>query len=310
MNNSLVYIIVLNYNNWQDTLMCLKSLKKLDYQYHKIILVDNASTDNSCEKINNWQTQNNLLNLVFLLSDKNGGYSAGNNIGLRYVLSQSDVSFVWLLNNDVEVESSSLSYLVNDYNKKSNESNKIGILGSKIMDFHQRKIIQAAGGGTLNTWIAYSWLIGAHQEDKGQFDVEKIKLDFILGVSMFCPIAFIKDVGLLNEDYFLYLEEPDWAERAKKKNWQLAYCYQSKVYHKGGATTGGEHYGTETSSSDFSDFHFHKSRILFTKKFYPYKLPVFYATFVVVIFNRLIRKQYHRIPNILALLFNPKRGYK
>ncbi len=322
MNIKKVYIIIVNYNGWKDTAECLKSLESLDYPCFQIIIVDNASTDDSIDNLKGWGDKSNVFDIVTLDTNQvrntrqenntmlliqagtNLGFAGGNNLGIRFALACEDAEFVWLLNNDTIVERSSLTNLVSyalQYPKK------IGITGSKIMEYYDRTIMQAAGGGTFIAPLGHSSLIGLGQTDIGQYN-KSVNLKYVHGASMLVSIDFIKDIGLMNEDYFLYFEELDWSERGKRKGWGLGYAFQSIIFHKGGASTtnGTSGFYTKNSSTRFSDFYFHRSKILFTIKFYRLYLPTVYLSFLVTIINRLRRKQFDRVPLLIKLLLNPK----
>lgn len=167
--------------------------------------------------------ETNLNNpLIFIQASENRGFSAGNNIGIKYVLAQNDADFIWLLNTDTVVETNALSALVQKADKYKKENRKVGIIGSKLMYYYHPELIQAVGG-RYNKWLATTKHIGAFQKDLGQYDNELTsnKINYPIGASMFVDINFIQDVGLMCEDYFLYFEELDWVKRAKSKHWNI-----------------------------------------------------------------------------------------
>ncbi len=296
-----VYIVVLNYNNYEDTIACLKSLEAIPYKNKQVVLVDNASSDDSYEKLAQWLAAQEHTQVTLLQAKYNGGYSAGNNIGIRYALSRGDADFIWVLNNDVIVAIDSLEHLMAFYADEKNK--KVGILGAKILFVDAPELIQSAGGGKMNTWLAYPTSVGAGKIDDGSYDQKDIKIDYVSGASMFCPVKFIQEVGLLNEDYFLYFEEMDWTLRGAKLGWEIGYCYQAKVYHKGGASTGGSY--RKKTISKLSDFYFQRSRVLFTYNHFPLRLPIIYLSFVLVMLNRIRKGQMNRCAMLVRILINP-----
>ncbi len=339
--NPKVYIILVNYNGWKDTVECLESLLKLSFQNFQIVIIDNSPGTSSVDKICQWAStglsiETNYIDLVMpsvekpiedfvqideseILKDhhsskillvkarNNKGFSHANNIGLKYALSQKGMSYAWLLNNDTVVARESLRHLVDTMDQGEKD---IGILGAKVMEYDNAAMIQSAGGGKILKPFMYSRLIGAGQEDNGQFDVKDIKLDFVAGTSMFVRKTFLEEIGLLSEDYFLYFEEPDLSERAQSKNWRLGYCYSAKIHHKGGATTGGKGYSAKAKTSTaFSDYYFQRAKVLFAQKYYWYWLPTLYLSFAFVIFNRIRRGQFERISRLLRILLYPHRTY-
>lgn len=348
INSSLpkVYIVLLNYKGWEDTIECVESLFKLKYSNFKIIVVDNSPTNHSIEELEKWargetpvyaekkefehlvfpnsvkpinylkinegnfslQKPNNS-NLILIKAKTNKGFSAGNNVGINYALSRMDANYIWFLNNDTVVESNSLTRLLNKYRKE--KSNNIGILGSKIKYYFRSNTLQCAGGGVYNKWLAKSRLIANQLVDNNKSkELNVNNLDFIMGASMFVDREFIERVGLLSEDYFLYFEEIDWAERAKKYNYKLGYCSDAIVYHKEGKSTKSSE--TEKNGiSKMSDFYFSRNKIIITKKFYnSICLLTVYLSFILIALNRIRRGQFNRVPMLFKILLRPNSSYE
>ena len=279
----MVYIIVLNFNNPDITIECLESIKCLSFKDYSVILVDNASTDNSVEIFREYLQWNK--NIIFLETKENRGYAAGNNFALRYALTQKNMQYCWILNNDTIVDANSLSKLYEFMEIHMD----VGICGSKLMYDWDRTKIQGYGG-YFNPVLAVS----RHCTDIRMID----RIDYVIGASVFVRREFLQDIGLMCEDYFLYCEEIDWAERAKGK-YKIACVPESIVYHKEGASTGGQ---SEENRTVFSDYYQLRSRLLFTKKFYKKYLPIVYFTMLCAIFNRIKRGQYDRIWMIIKLM--------
>lgn len=325
----LVIIVILNYNGWSDTIECLESILKSDYNNFKIVLVDNDSTDGSILKIKEWAKGNLVVgnsfhpsfeNLIFPFHPKpiniqpntvkfselghksiiliqayqNNGFSAGNNIGIVYSLEDSQCEFVWLLNNDTIVPPDCLKELVIHSSADSN----LGLLGAKLVYYSKPEVIQALAG-TINKNTGASTELGQGQNLEFRLQ-EDVPFDYIVGASMFAKRKFIEDVGLMCEDYFLYNEEPDWCLRALKKGWAYNVCYNSVVYHKQGSSTG----NSSKIKSEKIDLIGLKSRLIFMRKFYPNKMTLVYFSFLGVILNRVKRFQFKRIPKIIKLMFD------
>lgn len=102
----LVYIVILNWNGWQDTLACVTSCCALTWPEYRLLVVDNGSTDGS-EAI----LRDRLATGEVLQSGGNLGFAGGNNVGIRHALA-AGAEYVWLLNNDTEVAPDALSELV------------------------------------------------------------------------------------------------------------------------------------------------------------------------------------------------------
>lgn len=335
-----VYIVVLNYNGWQDTIECLESLERLTYTNCQIIVVDNCSQDNSMVHLQKWlsgrsnsvhntnsTTQGSIrfdsrkppqlnvleaseVNSALLGEEKfvliqtrvNLGFAGGNNVALKQILRKSDADYVWMINNDTVVEPASLSAMIE--HQKIETNIPVGIVGCKIRYYHHPNVIQCIAGSYYNKWLGYSKQIGNGEIDEGQFDDIYISPDLINGACMLISISFLRSVGLMNEEYFLYFEEQDWAERAKRNGFLLSYCSKGLIYHKEGATIGG---GQKRGNSRFSDFYYTRSKLLFTKRYFN---DLVYLTvnlsLSLTIMNRVGKRQFDRILLIMKIMLNPR----
>ncbi|MCC5612778.1 glycosyltransferase family 2 protein, partial [Nostoc sp. CHAB 5834] len=323
-----VYIVLLNYNGWTDTLECLESLAKLTFPYYQIIVADNCSDNNSIQHIQEWANgvrqsvqnpantlcylsnpptgkpishklysraeaelggdRNDRSSLILIQTGANLGFAGGNNVALRYILARGDGEYVWMLNNDTVVEPGSLTHLVDCY--KRHKAENVGIVGAKVRYYHNPAIIQCIAGASYNKWIGYSHQIGNQEFDQGQYDTETAKPDLIIGACMLVSTQFLKATGLLNEEYFLYFEEQDWSERARRKGYTLAYTTKAIIYHKEGGTIGASQW---KGNSPLSDFYFTRSKLLFTEKYHS-KLTLLLVklSLAATLLNRLWRKQF------------------
>ncbi|RNI22454.1 glycosyltransferase family 2 protein [Rufibacter latericius] len=308
-NQPKVYIIVLNYVSWQDTIECLESLLNLTYQNKEIIVVDNNSPNDSFFHLTKW-AENHLptflsleekevpthpvpddFGVVFLKAAKNAGFAAGNNLGIRFALQINDAAYLWLLNNDTTVDSNSLRELVNRAENEGKQEPPVGIWGSKLLYYHQPSLVQGVGG-KLNLRTFTTSHLHEGEPDSEFLNVASVTLDYVMGASLFVSRKFLSEVGLLSEDYFLYFEELDWAKRAQNAGFALGYVWSSRVYHKEGTTIGSSSSGTE--KSDLADYHGIRSKIIFFKKFYPEKAFQLYALLMASALLRVSRLQFKR----------------
>lgn len=282
-----VYIIVLNYRNYTDTIECLESLLRLKYINKEIIVIDNASPNDSNKYLKQWVSENKGQPVEFIANNSNLGYAGGNNVGIRRALCDPKMEFVWVLNNDTIVDVNSLSALV----KKMNGNPNIGVCGSKLIYNWDRNRIQGYGG-VYNKWLGAVGTI---------VDEDKInKIDYVIGASMLIKRKVLESIGLLGEDYFLFFEELDYAQRLKGK-YMISCACDSIVYHKEGASIGAKA-SKPKENSYISDYYTIRNRILVTKKYFPYCLPTVYLGLFVAIFNRIRRKQYDRVKMIVKLM--------
>ena len=293
--NPHVAVIVLNWNGWQDTLQCLDSLALQKYSNASIIVIDNASTDGSKDRIEKWSGDggkewvrrkfiidscmpvnpdiNELCNgdFVYIQSEINGGFAAGNNLGIKLAL-ECRATYVWILNNDTEVHPLALDALVFCAEKDSS----IGMCGSVLIYHDSRNHIQACGGVGFNYWRAAGKQIGQGLDPNMKLDaVLRTSLSYIAGASLFARSKMILDVGVFEERYFLYFEEIDWAERAK--GWKLAVALDSFVFHKEGASIGTASRGRRSA---LSQYYLNRNLLLFYARFHKVLLPIAIARVV------------------------------
>lgn len=294
----LVYLVILNWNGWQDTLACLRSLEDLDYPNYQIIIVDNASSDGSEDKL-----REAFPKIRIIQSGANLGYAGGNNIGIRHALAHG-ADYIWILNNDTIIEPDALTHLV----RRMQEKPDAGMCGSRLVYLHNRKIVQALGGGSYNKWVGTTRYVGAGNLANQPVASETVErqIDYIVGASILASRNFLEDIGLLTEDYFLYYEEIDWALRAKGK-YSLAVAPQSVVYHREGASTGGNSFELHQKSTQ-ADYYMVRNRLKLTRRFFPEALPTVYLGLGFTILNRILRKQWDRVPMLLKLAAGKESG--
>lgn len=319
-----VYIIVVNWNGWKDTIECLESLLLLEYPDFRVVVCDNGSQDESVNKLREWgerisgsgqatwqeldrvDAENSGVSsetLVTLVTNgTNLGFGGGTNVGLRYALACGDADFCWLLNNDTVVEALALTEMV----KRLNEKPDAGMCGSTLREYDNRSKIQALGGAIYYKWLGVAWHIGRTINGEALPDplLVEIKMDYVVGASLLVRSAYLKEVGLLAEDYFLYFEEIDWVSRGQGL-YTLAYAPQSVVYHKVGASI-----GTATNplrKSYQCDYYTLRNRLLFTRRFYPFALPGVYLCLVGELLVRLLLGRWDLAGMICCLLWNGGR---
>lgn len=287
-----VAIVVLNWNGWKDTVECLDSLTRLQHSAYCVIVVDNASTDESIPRICAWAegarsskdasftfttldecdisgfTRRLQANDMLLLkASVNGGYARGNNLGIRLGM-QCGATYLWVLNNDTVVEEGALSAL----EKVAALDASVGIVGSVLVYYDDRTRIQAYGGATFNKYIARGNQIaqGWTFDPQTISSLAAVNPAYISGASLLITTRFVADVGLMEEKYFLYYEEIDWAARASGK-WRQAIAPESVVYHKEGGSIGT---ATRTIRSALSQYYLNRNLLIFYWGFFPLLSPV------------------------------------
>ncbi|WP_338414007.1 glycosyltransferase family 2 protein [uncultured Sphaerotilus sp.] len=206
--------------------------------------------------------------LFLLPTGANLGFAGGCNVGLRFILTQPAARSVWLLNNDTVVAPQALQMLVNEARTRPG----VGMVGSVLRYYHRPEVVQALGGGRLDLQRTATMHVGegtrfAELDASIQQQTER-ELAYITGASLLVTREFLETVGLMQEDYFLYYEEIDWAERARRSTpaFSMALAKDSMVFHKEGASAG------TNSRSVLSSRLLARNRLRFIKRFYPAQL--------------------------------------
>ncbi|OHD53693.1 MAG: hypothetical protein A2Y33_07165 [Spirochaetes bacterium GWF1_51_8] len=201
--------------------------------------------------------------LVLIQTGKNIGFAGGNNFGIRYAIGNPECEFVWCLNNDTVVEKDALGKLAGYIHERPEiGGKKTALFATKLRCYEQPESVFSVGGKYI-PWNGR--LKGDRLEtDLGQYDWE-IRIHSVAGASMAATTEFIRDVGFLDDEYFLFFEEFDWSIRALRHGYSLGYQWQSIVYHKGGMSIG----GGSKAPSPFSVYHNTRSKLIFTKKHFP-----------------------------------------
>lgn len=319
-----VYIILVNWNGWQDTVECLESLLPLKYPDFRIVVCDNGSSDDSLQNIESWADSHEVSCagyqrneaetggspaadplLTLIRNYENLGFAGGNNVGLRYALARGDAEYCWLLNNDTVVEPEALNHLVS----RMEQQPDIGICGSTIRLYHDRKRVQALGGGHYCRWIGLPWHFGRFSTRGKSINQKRAEawMNYVEGASMLVSRQFLKEVGLLCEDYFLYFEEADWALRAKGR-FNIGYSPESIVYHKVGGSIGTS--SNPAKMSYTSDYFNIRNRLLFTRRFYPEALPTVWMVIVGALLLRLCLGKWDRAAMIFRILCGSSRQHE
>lgn len=260
-SDTMVYIILVNYNGYIDTIECIESLiKMVNIEVCRILIVDNNSTDTSYQILDKKYKQNKYVEI--LKAKENNGFSAGNNIGIEYAFAQNNVSHIWLLNNDTTVDRFCLENLLLTSSQKNNS-----IFGTKIYNYNKKNIIDFYGG-----YIKDSFYNTGHMFD-GEVDnsetAKAIKVDWLTGCSLFAKKDIFEKVKL-DEKYFLYEEDLAFSLDAKKQNIDLWVIPNAHIYHKGSASTGKVPFSTK--------YYIHRNKLLIVAKYATIMAKIFFFT--------------------------------
>lgn len=216
-----VAIIVLNWNNENDSIDCLRSLEKITYPNFKVFMVDNGSCEASAAAVRAFCKGR----VVFIETGKNLGFSGGNNVGIRRALEEG-FAYVLLLNSDTTV---ALDFL-DEMAAVARSDENIGVVGPKIyFSFEPNRIWY--GGGKF-TWLEGSSHVHYETTDKNPHEKYPHETDYMTGCCFLIKTSVIRKIGMLYDDFFLYYEDVDWSLRARKAGYKILYVPSSKIYHK------------------------------------------------------------------------------
>lgn len=341
-----VHIVILNWNGWKDSIECLESVLRSDYQNYQIVLCDNDSQDGSVEKIQAWANGELLADatsevmakysqppiqkplghqvlsandvssnrevdsstpLVIIRTGGNLGFAGGNNVGMRYALQQPECEYVWLLNNDTVIVPDTLSHMVN-HSRQLLASGVANTCGSVQRYYYFPDKIQALGGFRYNAWTGIcTATLGMGSSIDGEIDHNQYReqLHAIHGCSWLLPRDFLESIGLMEERYFLYYEEIDWALRSKDK-YTHTYADQAIVYHKEGGSIG-SHSIDRKRGSLMSEFYTNRNKFKVARKFFPLSIPVVFSFVLLIAFKRLLEGDAKRAWMLTKVAFGKQR---
>ncbi|MGZ8536724.1 MAG: glycosyltransferase family 2 protein [Flavisolibacter sp.] len=301
-----VYIVIVNYREWQDVRECLESIFQSHYTSYKVIVVDNNSENNSLEHLMMWvdttdlktvrsinkqyYTSTQFLNgiqhydlpeLVLIQNIENRGFAAGNNVVLRQLMNQD--AYIWLLNPDMVVEKNTLGELVRFANAKPRRS----VIGAVVKHYSNPERVHFYGGARINFNSATIVpIIKAADEHK---------LDYIGGGSLFVHASHFRELGLLPENYFLYWEETDWCYNARQKGFEMLVCPTAICYDK---------ISTSIGKSYLADYYYTLNGLTFISRYKKGRLPVVMAASLLRFMKRAVSGQWSRSKGVMNGIIN------
>ncbi|HMN75144.1 MAG TPA: glycosyltransferase family 2 protein [Burkholderiaceae bacterium] len=290
-----VWVVVVNWNGCSDTIECLESLLKYGGPLLSgVVVCDNQSSDGSVVRIAEWLGSRGVRSrefafdgsaftrvgsetfdradecgsqVIIINTGGNLGFAGGNNVGIRYVRGSRGYEYIFFLNNDAAIGPGCIDAAVSRFA----ENQELGMVGCTILNKEPPEAVQAFGGASFQPWLARGSVIGAGApiDRSVNRSLVESKLDYIHGAALMINRECLEKVGPMEEDYFLYYEEIDWAIRAKRAGYSLGYAQSALVFHKGGATIGSS--SDDSKRSLLSEYYLVRNAVRFTKKFYPHR---------------------------------------
>lgn len=324
-----VCIILVNYRGYGDTIACLESLSRLNHRNFEVIVVDNASPDDSVAEIGRWarshdairykeieaavaadaepsrddteQESTGATQVSLVRCSSNLGFAGGNNVGLELGLRNKSVGFFWLLNNDTQVDAAALDEMLKTMSRDEGKTGKVAMCGAVILDAGSASRIQTIGGSRIRPLLGLTRSVhrGRHWP-LASADLDKVEVDYLTGCSILISRAALQEIGLLREAFFMYWEDTEWCYRAKARGYTLAVS-PGVIWHKKGGTSG---------NYPVMAYYSARNCIHFMREFYPGYLlpvllgrPVFYA--LLALKQRSFAFLWHSLRGHFAALLRP-----
>ena len=235
-------IVIVNYKTAELTRNCLRSLEPelAGIPGVSVTVVENASGDEvalaSAIRENGWEGW-----VTLDVAEVNGGFAYGNNRAIREALqSENPPQYVMLLNADTEVRPGAIRALLNFMDERP----EVGIAGSSFENLDGSDWPIAFRFPSLASELESGLRLGLvtklfkNRVVPVVMEKTESRIDWIAGASMICRRQVFEDVGLMDENYFLYYEETDFCLRAARAGWPCWYVPQSRVMHIAGQSTG------------------------------------------------------------------------
>lgn len=244
----MVSLITVNYNGFKDTCELVESLQKFEDYPYEIIVVDNASPNGDGPLL-----KAALPGATVVCSDRNLGFSGGNNLGYQYTKGE----YIVYINNDITISKPFLKVLTD----RLQSSAKIGAVSPKIKYEYEQDTIQYAGYIAASPIRVSYNLIGLNQKDNGQYD-RACPTKAVHGACVMTSREIVEKVGPMTEAYFLFYEELDWSCQLQRAGYETWYEPTACVLHKESMTI--------KRGSPFRLYYLTRSRILFARRNYSF----------------------------------------
>jgi len=218
-------IIILNWNSPQLTADCIRSLLAMDAKDYEVVVVDNGSSDGSAQ----WLPRE-FPQITVLPQSCNLGFAGGCNAGIRYALERN-VEYILLLNNDTYVASDFIREMLS----RMEGDAQIAVVCPKIYFADHPNVLWYAGGD-FSLWTGTPRHRGWKRIDQGQFDGNQV-IAQATGCAMLVRSDALRDVGLLDEQFWAYAEDLDWSLRFLEQGYRIALAPRAHVWHYDGATS-------------------------------------------------------------------------
>ncbi len=280
-HSPLIYLIVLNWNGFEDTHACLLSLRDITYTNHRILVVDNHSSDDSPALIAQQHPEVELIH-----APDNRGIAAGYNIGMRAAL-EAGADYVVPMNNDIEFDPAFLDEMLAAQQRWSN----CGVVMPKIYYFDEPNVIWSNGGYMRWSWMPSNILLkNRTKRDTGQFEQE-MEIRFAPSCCLLITREAAEQV-LFDEDYFFYFDDWDYCKLVRDLGYSIVFAPKSKLWHKVSRSTQNSPRGERWWKI------LGQSCVRFHRKHHSSVLLALYVTWVVI--RESVKLNFKVLPHFLA----------
>ena len=219
-----VYTIVLTYRMREVARRCLESLRRLTYPRHRVVVVDNNSGDGTEEMV-----RGEFPELTFIQTGENLGYTGGNNRGIEYALAQG-ADYVLILNPDTVVVNPGF---IEEMVAHLEAHPEVGIAGPRVF-LREAGVVQNTVLFAPGLWRnAVNWV--RYRLDPGFGDLsqnEVVEAETLNGVCLLLRAACLRQIGLFDENIFMYIEDAEMDYRARRHGWRVRYLPIDSVVHQ------------------------------------------------------------------------------
>lgn len=288
-------VAICTFNAADVILDCLETVLASAQVSLNIVVVDNASSDRTVAVLREWAktrkwsapddcpftvtrhaTRSKIDLVTGVISDSphrlrlleastNGGFAAGVNIALAELEKDVSLDRYWILNPDCLVPSeTAMAFATQD-----GPDGGFSLMGGRVLYCDGTDRIQI-DGGTLNRSTGVTGNLNLGASSAVTPAPSSTEMDFVTGASMVASRQFYKLAGPMPEEYFLYYEEVDWAQR--RRSLPLLYCKDAIIYHRAGTAIGSPTLGRPASA--FSLYFKHRARLRFVRQHLPRSLPI------------------------------------
>ena len=221
-------IVIVNWNTKDLLFDCLTSVFEQTRGIgFEVWVVDNGSIDGSTDMVKKQFPQVKLLE-----TNENLGFARANNLAIR----KTDTPYVILLNSDTKLTQDTCTKMI----QFAKERKDVGVVGCKLLNRDGSN--QPSAAPFYSVWVIFLMLFGFDRFLRRSFEVTR-EVDWVVGACMLVTRDAIEKSGLLDEAFFMYVEEAEWCYRIKKAGCKVLYYPETSVYHlaRGSSTSGKKH---------------------------------------------------------------------